>query len=438
MHRFRRWFAYGALGLLAPPGIIVAQPALTTIQDILYRADGTRFSGTMFITYNSFEAGDTSNVAPANLRVPVVNGVLNVQLVPTTTASAGAQYNITYNSRGINQFTETWAVPPSTVPLQVAAIRLSAGTVVGPADVTTATTIQISNVADLANELANRPLEGVGFAIGKTAIINDSGQIDGASGNLSDCVHVDGSSGPCGSGGSGVLPSFSDEETPAGTINGTNPTFTLAFAPSPASAVSLYLNGLLMTQGVDYSISGNIITFLQASTPQTGDLLTASYRYANANNPLGSLTTPQVICSSNGTSTTATTQTQLGSCTIPAGLLGTGDRIEVQFQFAHSGSATGFTGTILWAGTALLTRTAPAAETGLVGRMTFGISPGTQSWDAQSWGTNLTLASAVGSGSANTTLNLTIAFDGQMAAATSDAVILNNFTVIRYPAQINP
>jgi len=91
-------------------GIAAGQPALTTIQDVLYRADGTRFSGTMFIRYNSFLAGDTSNIATANLTLPILNGVLRVRLVPTTTASAGAQYNVTYNSQGINQFTEIWAV----------------------------------------------------------------------------------------------------------------------------------------------------------------------------------------------------------------------------------------------------------------------------------------------------------------------------------------
>ena len=78
--------------------------------------------------------------------------------------------------------------------------------------------------------------------------------------------------------------------------------------------------------------------------PQTGDLLMASYRYANPSNPLGSLTSPQVICSSVGASTSATTLTQLGSCTIPAGLLGTGDRIEMQFQYAHTGNVDGIHG----------------------------------------------------------------------------------------------
>jgi hypothetical protein len=151
--------AAGAIGTAA------GQPALTAIQDTLYRADGTRFTGTVFIRYNSFLAGDTSNIATANLAMPVVNGSLRVQLVPTTTASAGAQYTVTYNSRGINQFTETWAVPPSPLALRVRDVRISTGTVVGPAPVVTP--VQIGDVVGLSNELAVRPMKGVGFGIGR-------------------------------------------------------------------------------------------------------------------------------------------------------------------------------------------------------------------------------------------------------------------------------
>src|SRR5678816_1718978 len=114
-------------------GTTVAQPALTTIQDILYRADGTRFTGTMIIRYNSFLAGDASNIATSNLTLSIVNGTLRVQLVPTTTASPGAQYSVTYNARGINQYVETWAVPPSTTALRVRDVRMAPGTVIGPA-----------------------------------------------------------------------------------------------------------------------------------------------------------------------------------------------------------------------------------------------------------------------------------------------------------------
>ena len=222
-------FSFRRSGLLlwAAAGIAAGQPALTTIQDILFRADGTRFNGTMFIDYNSFQGSDTSNIATAHLTVPIVNGVLKVALVPTTTASAGAQYGITYNSQGRNQFTEIWAVPPSSVVLKVRDVRASQGTVIGPAQLTSA--IQISDVTGLVNQLALRPQEGVGYSIGRAAVINASGQLDGAVGNLSDCVRVDGSSGSCGGGGEGggILPLFSDSEVPAGTVNGANTAFTL-------------------------------------------------------------------------------------------------------------------------------------------------------------------------------------------------------------------
>src|SRR5579872_5040012 len=123
------------LWLIIAAGVASGQPALTTIQDILYSADGTRFSGTIYITWDSFTSGDTSNIATSNLTVPIVNGVLKVQLVPTTTASAGAQYNVTYNSQGINQFTQVWAVPARSVTLRVRDVLVSQGIVVGTAAV---------------------------------------------------------------------------------------------------------------------------------------------------------------------------------------------------------------------------------------------------------------------------------------------------------------
>jgi hypothetical protein len=261
----------------ALPRTAEAQPALTTIQDILYRADGTRFTGTLSIEWNAFEGGDTSNIATAHLTLPIVNGVLRVRLVPTTTASAGANYQVTYNSRGINQFTETWAVPPSATALRVRDVRVATGVIVGPPPVVSP--VQIPDVVGLVNELAVRPMKGVGFGVARAAVINQAGQIDAASGTLSDCVRVDGSSGPCGSGSGGTSPNFADGEIPAGLVNGSNTVFTLANPPSPAASLLLFRNGLLMRQGSDYQISGSTVTFFVASTPQTGDLLVSSYRY---------------------------------------------------------------------------------------------------------------------------------------------------------------
>jgi hypothetical protein len=430
-------FRRSAWMLMISAGLAAAQPTLTTIQDVLYRADGTRYNGTIFINWNSFLGGDASNIATASLTLPIVNGVLHVQLVPTTTASAGAQYNVTYNNAGINQFTEVWAVPLSNVPLRVRDVRVSSGSIVGPAPVTSP--VQIGDVVGLQNELALRPLEGVGFQVGRAAIINSSGQIDGAAGSLSDCVRVDGSSGPCGSGGGGgVLPSFADAEVPSGSVNGGNTVFSLVNSPSPAASLDLSRNGLLMKQGSDYTLSSNVVTFLIASTPQTGDLLQASYRFGNPGNPLGTLAASQVVCSSVGSGTNSTTMTQLGSCTLPAGLIGAGDRIEVQFQYGHTGSATGFTPEIHFGGTTVLSRSASAPETAVAGRMEFGIFSGGQTWDSQSWGSSLSFGVSIGTSAENTAQNLTISLRGNMAGATSDTVNLRNFTVVRYPAQANP
>jgi hypothetical protein len=427
--------------ILVAATMIEAQPALTTIEDILYRADGTRFNGEIFINWNAFVAGDTSEIATAQVKLPIVNGVLHVQLVPTTTASAGANYNVVYNSQGQFQFSQVWAVPPSSVPLRVADVLVSTGTVVGGgagSSPITSSPVQISDVVGLSNALANLPQKGIGFALGRAAVINSSGQIDGAAGNPGDCVMVDGNSGPCGGGG-GILPLFSDNETPSGIINGLTIVFTLLAAPSPPTSLNVYLNGLRMDPGVDYTISGSTITFVPASTPQPGDVLLASYRYGNPLNPLGTLTSPQVICSTQGNTTSSTSSATLGTCTLPAGLVFAGDRIEIRYQFSHQGTSTGFTPQVAWGGTPIVSRTATAADTGFAGILDFSIGgSGTQQWSGQSWGSSLGFATGLGSASANTTLNLTISFLGQLSGSTGDTLSLSNFTVVRYPAQVNP
>lgn len=71
---------------------------------------------------------------------------------------------------------------------------------------------------------------------------------------------------------------FVDLETPSGSINGSNTSFSLANTPSPASSVHLYLNGLLQEAGAgnDFTLSGSTITMLTA--PISGDKLLCSYR----------------------------------------------------------------------------------------------------------------------------------------------------------------
>jgi hypothetical protein len=248
---------------------------------------------------------------------------------------------------------------------------------------------------------------------------------------------VDGSSGTCGGGG-GSGDNFADAEVPAGAVNGVNTQFTLVSAPSPAGSLELYRNALIMRQGADYQITGNAITFFLASVPVSGDLLVAYYRFASPSGLLSSLALPQVVCSSTGSSTSSTTQTELGSCTISAGLLGPGVRLDIQFQYGHTGTGQGFTATLLVGGTTVASRAALATETVLAGRTSFGIAPTGQAWDTQSWGSTLALAQSAGTASEDTSQAVKVSLRGQMTSSTTDTVALRNFTVTRYPALSNP
>lgn len=251
-----------------------ATPPLTTISDTLFNADGTRFNGVVIISWPTFEASDTSNIAADTENVQVTSGILYVQLVPTTNANTAAIYTVQYTSLGVTQFSQAWAVPPSILPLRVRDVVLAPGSVSGSAPAAV-TSIAIADVTGLQNALNIRPPMGAGFTISRSAIIDATGAIDGAAGNASDCLHVDGTSGPCGSTSSIT---FIDGETPSGTIDGSNAAFTLANIPGPPSSLSLFRNGLLLTQGGDYTLSANAITFQTGAIPQPSDILQASYR----------------------------------------------------------------------------------------------------------------------------------------------------------------
>jgi hypothetical protein len=140
--------------------------------------------------------------------------------------------------------------------------------------------ITISSIVGLVNQLAIRPQMGASYATGTAAVIDEDGLLESADGNPSDCVHVDGSSGPCPIGtmivaGTNIV----DAAVPQGAVNGSNQQFTLASAPNPPTSLHVYLNGLRLSSGVDYAISGTVVTFMAASAPQAGDIILVDYRY---------------------------------------------------------------------------------------------------------------------------------------------------------------
>ncbi len=709
----------GALAALA--AALTAAPPLVTIQDVIYKANGTPFNGVLFIEWKSFEAQDTSFIGMQSATVPVVNGVMSVKLVSTTTANPPAYYQVRYNSDGNVQFDEYWAVPPSSTPLRLKDIRIAAplnSTVISPPPVETA--IQESDVTGLLDDLAARPLKGPGYAPSRAAAIAADGTIEAVAGSLEDCVRVDGTAGPCGAPAS-TGPGFVDAEIPAGVVDGANAAFTLSQTPTPPESVAVHRNGVLQRAALDYSLAGNTLTFVGVAVPQPGDVLVASYRIADAGNPTGqaggaltgqypnpslapgaisdahvsdaaaireaklalnfathssandpaagekaalagtygtasasnryvtdqdprmtnartptvhgllaaphsdtataapvrgdlvvaqgsapsqwtrlpvgfagrclvsngsdavwntclytgftagsvpftgasgsleqnaarfvwdnanrklsvgnnigaatlyvydaqaatgateltvragqgqgsdpiqrwlsaagselgrvegdgriqatafrgastssraawqdagsssdpagasgdvwfnasaqahkaahlgqSHPLPQVICSTTGGSTSVATLSRLGTCTVPANLLKPGDRVELRFDYAHSGMVSGFTVEVRWGGTTVASRTAAAGETLVTGRADAAVYSGGAQWSAQSWGTTLSFAALAGTAGDALASPLTMDFLGRLTTASTDAVTLRSFTVLRYPAQQNP
>jgi hypothetical protein len=415
-------------------GFLRGAPPLTTIQDSLYKADGSRFSGTAFIEWKSFEAADYSAIMTQSLTVQINNGNLRVQLVPTTNAAGSAYYSVRYNSDGRVQFEEVWHVPPSSTVLRLRDVRVleSDNEEMDPVEV--GAEVQMSDVVGLMAELASRPLKSPLFTSSRAVLINAQGELESVSGEDGDCVHVDGTSGPCS-----TSPAFVDGEVPSGSINGTNASFTLTYAPEPAGSLSLYRNGVLQKLSLDYTISGSDVTFVSGSIPQSGDTLVASYRVGGAASLayLTSLAPPaQILCGSQGATTSATVATALGACTIPAGTLQAGDRIEIRADYAHAGTGVGFSFEVKWGTVILASRAAAASDRVTTVKAEAAVHTGGAVWSAQSWGSALGFLVGAGTASDAIDSDLTVSFLGRMASQTTENVALQGYTVIRYPAHL--
>jgi hypothetical protein len=205
------------------------QPVLTKIQDVVYLADGGRFNGLALIDWKSFDTQNGSVIGRSSKVVRIVDGVLQVQLAPTTDKN-NTYYSVKFSTGGRILFTEIWAVSPSSSVLKlrdVRAILLPGGFVSAP------------------------------------NIVGGGGSDSG------------GGSVIIGENGTGA---FVDSETPTGLINGSNLVFTLASTPAPAESLELYRNGIRLSPIVDYTLSGNTITFVSGAQPQTGDIFRAQYR----------------------------------------------------------------------------------------------------------------------------------------------------------------
>ena len=223
-------------------------PALTTIQDTLFRADGTKFNGIVQITWTTFESGNTSFVAANSKTVRIVDGALVVKLVPTSGTNPAAYYTVRYWGSGKVQFTETWSVPETPLALRIRDVRTTGplwpGGPIGSGGAAGNTEIQITDVVGLSDELDKRPAKVDPNLPAGVARIDASGKLAIVAGTANDCVQVSGSTTPCGS-----QVQFVDNETPNGVTitpttvifpagvfagsNGPNWNVDVKFTPTP-------------------------------------------------------------------------------------------------------------------------------------------------------------------------------------------------------------
>jgi hypothetical protein len=124
---------YCLISVVLTLGIARAQaPARTTINDVVYRADGTPAAGQLVITWPAFTTADNKPVAAGEKTIALgPGGAINVQLAPNEGATpAGSYYKVVYKlTNGINSSTtatEYWTVPAASPPglnVTVGAIR---------------------------------------------------------------------------------------------------------------------------------------------------------------------------------------------------------------------------------------------------------------------------------------------------------------------------
>ena len=115
------------LGLVVLAQAAGSGPAMTTISDVVYRADGMPATGTLLLSWPTFSTAGGQAVAAGTKSVTLgPQGVLAVDLAPNSGASpAGTFYTVVFQlDDGVK--TEYWAVP-TTSPTTLAAVRTTLG-----------------------------------------------------------------------------------------------------------------------------------------------------------------------------------------------------------------------------------------------------------------------------------------------------------------------
>jgi uncharacterized protein YoxC len=191
--------------------------------------------GTTLSTLNTTVSGLSGSVTSLNSMVASLGTTitgLNTTVTGLSSTVAGLNTTVASDGTSITTLTTNLGSLTTTVAGNTSSLNTVTGTVTG-------LTTNVTNLTNLVNGL-NATVNTLSAA-GSTAV-------------------------------------FVDDETPAGAINGANTVFSLANTPAPAMSLTLFRNGLELTQGIDYTLSGSAITFSETALPQTGDIVLAYYR----------------------------------------------------------------------------------------------------------------------------------------------------------------
>jgi hypothetical protein len=109
-----------------PSWLDATGPTMTTIADVVYRANGQPASGTIVVSWPAFNTADNKPVAAGVLSIVIgAEGTVNFALVPNEGGDPGGTfYKAVYKLADGTTFTEYWVVP-SNSPSTIAAIRAS-------------------------------------------------------------------------------------------------------------------------------------------------------------------------------------------------------------------------------------------------------------------------------------------------------------------------
>ena len=238
-------------------------PALTSVIDTVYMANGNPAQGVLVITWPAFVAADGTAIAPGSLSVTLgTNGALNVALTLNANATpANTYFTVVYQLQPSEVRTEYWVVPTSS-PATLAEVRTTpgSGTAAQPVSMQYVNTA----LAAKANDNTVVHLTGTETVTGaKSFAVPPNVPAPVSTGDVANKSYVDNAIANVGAGN--YLPTAGGAMTGALTLSG------------PASYVTQLIGPLSTGAGCEIT-SAPSLDFYPAYVPVLNELIVASYR----------------------------------------------------------------------------------------------------------------------------------------------------------------